>query len=151
MGVTLKCCREFQFNSRASFRWQSCFLSENTLLIHRLSPPKSIELTTDCVCWRQIYSKNKNVAHGAQTSVSLVFLPQFDVFCDALPYRPSVTWNLFVLYNKEAKFFHLCVCSLIDHKKENAGLGFYPPWDSIAAMRSSETPNLIWNVNQDRF
>ena len=26
--------------------------------------------------------KNKNVAHGAQPSVSLMFLPQFDVLCD---------------------------------------------------------------------
>ena len=47
--------------------------------------------------------KNKNVAHGAQPSVSLMFLPQFDVLCDLLLNRLTVTWNLFVLYNKELK------------------------------------------------
>ena len=43
--------------------------------------------------------KNKKVA----SSVSLMFLPYFDVFCDLLLNRRSATRNLFVLYNKEAK------------------------------------------------
>ena len=47
--------------------------------------------------------KNKKVAHEAQPSVSLMFLPHFDVFCDLLLNRRMATWNLFVLYNKEAK------------------------------------------------
>ena len=47
--------------------------------------------------------KNKKVAHEAQPSVSLMFLPHFDVLCDLLLNRCTATWNLFVLYNKELK------------------------------------------------
>ena len=47
--------------------------------------------------------KNKKVAHKAQPSVSLMFLPHFDVLCDLLLNRRTATWNLFVLYNKELK------------------------------------------------
>ena len=47
--------------------------------------------------------KNKKVAHEAQPSVSLMFLPHFDVICDLLLNRRTATWNLFVLYNKELK------------------------------------------------
>ena len=46
--------------------------------------------------------KNKIVAHEAQLSVSLKFLPHFDVLCDLLLNRHT-TWNLFVLDNKELK------------------------------------------------
>ena len=48
--------------------------------------------------------KNKKVAHEAQPSVSLMFLPHFDVLCDLLLNRRTATWNLFVLYNKELKY-----------------------------------------------
>ena len=47
--------------------------------------------------------KNKKVAHKAQPSVSLMFLPHFDVVCDLLLNRHMASWNLFVLYNKELK------------------------------------------------
>ena len=47
------------------------------------------------------YGKNKKMAHEAQPSVSLMFLPHFDVLCDLLLNRRTATWNLFVLYNKE--------------------------------------------------
>ena len=47
--------------------------------------------------------KNKKVAHEAQSSVSPMFLPHFDVLCDLLLNRRTATWNLFVLYNKELK------------------------------------------------
>ena len=47
--------------------------------------------------------KNKKVAHEAQPSVSLTFLPHFDVLCDLLLNRRTATWNLFVLYNKKIK------------------------------------------------
>ena len=40
--------------------------------------------------------KNKKVAHEAQPSVSLMFLPHFDVHCDLLLNRRTATWNLFV-------------------------------------------------------
>ena len=45
----------------------------------------------------------KKVAHEAQPSVSLMFLPHFDFICDLLLNRRTATWNLFVLYNKELK------------------------------------------------
>ena len=48
--------------------------------------------------------KNKKVAHEAQPSVSLMFLPHFDVLCDLLLNRCTATWNLFVLYIKELNF-----------------------------------------------
>ena len=38
--------------------------------------------------------KNKKVAHEAQPSVSLMFLPHFDVLCDLLPNRRTASWNL---------------------------------------------------------
>ena len=45
------------------------------------------------------FVENKKVAHEAQLSVSLMFLPHFDVLCDLLLNRHTATWNLFVLYN----------------------------------------------------
>ena len=48
---------------------------------------------------------NKKVSHEAQPSVSLMFLPHFDVLCDLLLNRRTATWNLFVLYNKNALKF----------------------------------------------
>ena len=47
--------------------------------------------------------KNQKVAHEAQPSVSLMFLPRFDVLCDLLLNRRTETWNLFALYNKNIK------------------------------------------------
>ena len=49
--------------------------------------------------------KNKKVAHEAQLSVSLMFLPHFDVLCDLLLNRRTATWNLFVLYNKKIEIY----------------------------------------------
>ena len=47
--------------------------------------------------------KKKKGADGAKPSMSLVFLPHFDNFCDLLLNTPSATWNLFVLYDRTAK------------------------------------------------
>ena len=47
--------------------------------------------------------KNKKVAHEVQPSLSLMFLPHFDVLCNLLLNRRTATWNLFVLNNKELK------------------------------------------------
>ena len=54
------------------------------------------QMTSNC-------GKNKKVANEAQPSVSLIFLPHFDVLCDLLLNRRTATWNLFVLYNKQFK------------------------------------------------
>ena len=47
--------------------------------------------------------KNKEVAHEPQASVSLLFLPHFDVLCDLLLNRPKATWNLFVNYDSKVQ------------------------------------------------
>ena len=38
-----------------------------------------------------------------QLSVSLMFLEHFDILCDLSFYRAMPTWNLFVLFKREAK------------------------------------------------
>ena len=45
----------------------------------------------------------KKGAHQAQPSVSLTFLPHFDVVCNLSLNRPTAAVNLFVLYDKKAK------------------------------------------------
>ena len=50
--------------------------------------------------------ENKQVAHEAQLSVSLMFLPHFDVLCDLLLNRRTATWNLFVKKNVIPAFIH---------------------------------------------
>ena len=47
--------------------------------------------------------KNKKVTREPQVSVSLMFLPHFDVFCDLLLNRPMAAWNLFVSYNVQTR------------------------------------------------
>ena len=43
--------------------------------------------------------RTKKVAHWAEPSVSLMFLPHCDIFCDLLMKRRTAKWNLFVLFN----------------------------------------------------
>ena len=63
-----------------------------------------------CVCpVKNVYSQNvvgtTKGAHKPQPSVSLMFLPRFDFFCDLLLYRPTATWiPFFFSYDKKAKF-----------------------------------------------
>ena len=65
--------------------------------------------------------KNKKVAHEAQPSVSLMFFPHFDVLCDLLLDRCTATWILFVLCNKELKYwekkaFYFKICHFDIHE-----------------------------------
>ena len=53
--------------------------------------------------------KNKIAAHEGQPSVSLMFLPHFDVLCDLVLNRRTATWNLFVLYNKKLNKWKKCL------------------------------------------
>ena len=46
---------------------------------------------------------NKTVAHEAQPSVSVMFLPDFGILCDLLLNRCRATWNLFVKYKQVNK------------------------------------------------
>ena len=76
--------------------FHECFYLTNRFHVAvRLFSNRS-QMTSKC-------SKNKKVAHEAQPSVSLMFLPHFDVLCDLLLNRRTATWNLFVLYNKKIK------------------------------------------------
>ena len=61
-----------------------------------MSAVRRLQMTSKC-------SKNKEVAHKPQASVSLMFLPHFDVICDLLLNKPAATWNLFVLYNDQKR------------------------------------------------
>ena len=69
--------------------------------------------------------KNKKVAHDAQPSVALMFLP-FDVICDLLLNRHTATWNLFVLYNKELKY-SLEICRVEGSLKARVFFSKYCP------------------------
>ena len=46
-------------------------------------------------------TKNKNVVHKSQASVSLMFLQHPDVFCDLLLNSLRAKWNLLVLYHEQ--------------------------------------------------
>ena len=73
-----------------------CFYLTNRFQVAvRLFSNRS-QMTSKC-------GKKKKVAHEAQPSVSLMFLPHFDVLCDLLMNRRTATWNLFVLDNEELK------------------------------------------------
>ena len=48
------------------------------------------QMTSNC-------GENKEVAHEPQASVSLMFSPRFDFFCDPLLTSLMATWNLFFL------------------------------------------------------
>ena len=52
----------------------------------------------------RLFSNRSQMTSKAQPSVSLMFLPYFDVLCDLLLNRRTATWNLFVLYNKKLKY-----------------------------------------------
>ena len=76
-----------------------------TKKISRNISPASINLTNRFHVAVRLFSnrsqmtskcgKNKKVAHEAQPSVSLMFLPHFDVLCDLLLNRRTAIWNLF--------------------------------------------------------
>ena len=68
--------------------------------------------------------KNKKVALEVQGSVSMMFLPHFDVLCDLLLDRRMATWNVFVLCNKELKYwekkaFYFKMCHFDRHKNSS--------------------------------
>ena len=80
--------------------------------------------------------KNKEVAHEPQASVSLLFLPHFDVLCDLLLNRPTETWNLFVLYNDQKRKkidIHTFLVPL-DCSKICASLGLFGPRRYISSL-----------------
>ena len=86
---------------------------------------KRLQITSNVV-------RTEKVALEVEPSLSMMlWLLHFDIICDLLLYRPTATWNLFVLCDYKPKFFwggwcHLCICpwiyrpitlSYIDHFK----------------------------------
>ena len=67
--------------------------------------------------WHQMWIQKE--AHKAQTSVSLMFIPHFDVICDKFLWRRAATWNPIVIHDKKAKccswWHNICVCPPTDH------------------------------------
>ena len=65
------------------------------------------------ISWLQNVARAKKWCVSRYVSMSLMFLPHFDVFFDLLLNRHMAAWNLFVLYKKEVKklemtsFMHL--------------------------------------------
>ena len=51
----------------------------------------------------------KEVAHKVQSSVSLMFLPDFNIFCDLSLYRPSQQHGLYLFYDKNAVFGNIII------------------------------------------
>ena len=72
------------------FLFWSLYLTNRFHFAVRLFSHRS-QMTSKC-------RKNKEEAHEPQASVSLLFLPHFDVLCDLLLNRPKAPWNLFVFY-----------------------------------------------------
>ena len=79
-----------------------------------------IEALLPCTC--SVIRTKTWLTDEKQPSISPMFLPHFDVFCDLLLYGLTATWNLFVLYDDKAKYWkqlcQLCVCHSIDHMYE---------------------------------
>lgn len=85
---------------------------------------KRLQITSNVV-------RTEKVAIEVKPSLSMMlWLLHFDIICDPLLYRPTATWNLFVLCDYKPKFCwgwcHLCICpriyrpvnlSYIDHFK----------------------------------
>ena len=80
--------------------------------------------------------KHKKVAHEVYPSVSLMFLPDFDVLCDLFLNRHTATWNLFVLYSKKLKYTEKCLfisnfATLTDTKIALAWSNVYTKWSEL--------------------
>ena len=68
------------------------------------------------------------MVHYPRASVSLMFAPHFDVFCDPLLNGLEATWNVFVLYNdqKEQGLKHIPASyRLFDCSRIWASLGIF--------------------------
>ena len=52
----------------------------------------------------QIMSKSGKNKKVVEPSLSLMFLPHFDAFCNVLLSRPMTAWNLLVLYDNTKVF-----------------------------------------------
>ena len=87
--------------------------------------------------WRQNVVKTMKWHTSRRRSVSLLFLPHFDVLCDLLLNRPTATWNLFVLYNDQKRKktdTHTCLVPL-------------DCWNICASLDIFKVPNAIFRLS----
>ena len=82
--------------------WQGLFevFNVRTHFVSAVHTPKSVLNRT---CFKR--GKKQRSGTELQASVSLMFLPHFDVLCDLLLHRPTTKWNLFVLSEAYASGF----------------------------------------------
>ena len=109
------------------FQITKCFFERDTNNVfhkpnYRLYLPIRFHVGMCLFCYgSQMTSKcgeNYSVAYEAQSSLALIFLAHFDVFCDFKQNRLTATWNLFVFTMKKqdvvnsdviyASVFYLC-------------------------------------------
>ena len=101
--------------------------------------------------------KNKEVAHEPQASVSLLFLPQFDVLCDLLLNRPKATWNLFVFYTITEILRALWLadaCYLLEDRCTNDVTAWRDPraWSKfIAVSRAGKDFQNSWPKQSEKY
>ena len=95
VGRILKCSYCKRFDQSDDSYYVKLWLTNRFQVAVRLFSNRS-QMKSKC-------DRNKKVAHEAQPSVSLIFLPHFDVLYDLLLNRRTATWNLFVLCSKELK------------------------------------------------
>ena len=94
----------------------------------------------------------KEVAHEPHASMSLMFLLDFDVFCDLLLNRHAATWNLFVIYNVREKKKRLTYLVSLDCSRICAILDIFEVVDATFRLFSF-FPSLSYlhTVSQKRF
>ena len=86
-------CGEYYARSDRSL--PKIYLTNSFHVAVRLFTKRS-QMTSKC-------GKNKVVAHEPQASVSLMFLPHFDVLCDLLLNRPMAIYLFYKMIRKEKR------------------------------------------------
>ena len=107
-----------------------------------------------CVCSDDSKcGKNNEVAHEPQASVSLMFLPHFDVLCDVLLHRPTATWNLFVLCDDQKRKktdTHTCLVPLYC-SRICASLGIFKSQTLLFVSASFFSLSYLYTVSSKSF
>ena len=82
-----------------------------------------------------------------------MFLPHFDVLCDLLLNRRTVTWNLFVLYNKKNIQLQLFISKSFSITRKPACAHFgkqeKKPFDVICCLYTNEAISLVAMHNKE--
>ena len=116
------------------------YLTNRFHVVVRLFSNRS-QMTSKC-------GKNKEVAHEPQASVSVMFLPHFDVLCDLLLNRPTATERK----KKQEKKTDTHTCLLpLDSSKICASLGIFKvAWYSFSGSISPKFEHKV-RLHKQRF